>query len=710
MFLSPFFMIAAAVAASIPLLLHLLQTRKRVATPFPTLRFLRVAQKQSSRRIRLENFLLWLIRTLIILMLGAAFAMPILRQRGLTWLGDAPRDVALVIDVSYSMGYQTGRDTVWDKAVESARAILAGLGENDRFCIYLARDQAEPLVAEPVNDKKQGLDLLGKLQPGNTSSQLAPAALAAMRALRKNEQGREMELHIITDKQALPWESFGGGDGVSAAWDPSVLDDHTGVFVTLLGVPAPENTGPVDIDLQPAVIRPGTHARVATSFVRTGSAPPTTATLFIDDKQVARLPVGGGRHAPSTPTFPLPPMSAGVHAGRIESPHDNLPADDAFHFLIRVEEPLPSLCVGGLPDTLFVRTALKASAGKNAPPPALMSPDSFVGAGLSRYACVFLCNALPVSGQAMRALEDYVRDGGMLVIFPGMNGNAAAYKAWSCLPGIPTDIEDIPASLRRCSLTWELPRHPIIRALRQGNEMPPLTVRRSLIWKKRPPDTRTLVSMGPAWPFLLERPFGAGRVLMFAVSADRTWSDFPLSPFYLPMLAQCVDFGSGLGTRAPYQWVTQSLPLTGLASGDPRDITLLAPDGKAVRLRKSLEGGRTTLVADGLTTPGIYELSTPTRNTPTRVLAVNLPRRESDLTPIPADTLAERLGTENIYIADHLAALQQMIKDHRIGRSYGEHLLWLALVLIALEFFLSNFLAHRQSLSTAAASSSRSPS
>ncbi len=117
MFLTPLFLIAAGLGASVPLLLHLMQNKRKVQMPFPTLRFLKLAEKHSSRKIKLENFLLWLLRTLIMALLGMAFAMPMIRRSGLGWLGEAPRDVAIVLDASYSMGYHTERGTVWDKGI-----------------------------------------------------------------------------------------------------------------------------------------------------------------------------------------------------------------------------------------------------------------------------------------------------------------------------------------------------------------------------------------------------------------------------------------------------------------------------------------------------------------------------------------------------------------------------------------------------------------
>ena len=66
-FANPMFLWALT-AAAIPLMLHMFQRRKTVVTPFPTLRFLKAAQKSSSSRVRFENFLLWLLRTLLLLL------------------------------------------------------------------------------------------------------------------------------------------------------------------------------------------------------------------------------------------------------------------------------------------------------------------------------------------------------------------------------------------------------------------------------------------------------------------------------------------------------------------------------------------------------------------------------------------------------------------------------------------------------------------
>lgn len=698
MFVSPLFLIAAVAGAAVPLILHMMQTKKRVKMPFPTLRFLQLAQKQSSRRIKIENWLLWLIRTLIMLFLGMAFAMPILRKQGFAWLGETPRDVAIVIDASYSMGYNTGRDTVWTKSVDAAKTIIEGLDENDRFCIFVARELSEPIIAEPVGDKDLALGRLDSLQPGTGSSQLVPAVTAAVKALRKDRRGRELELHVLSDNQALPWEGFGGGakGGSTVSWDPGILDDRVAVFVTLLGVSAPENTGPAEVELLPAIVRPGSPAQVTATLSRNGSSSRTTATLFINGEQSARRSLGAGGVDDESSMFPLPPLPVGVHEGRIETPADNLPIDDAFHFLIRVEERKPTLVVGSADDTLFIRTALRTAAGRNGEAPKLIAPDQVTEVALDQYACVILCNALPMSGQAIGALEDFVRMGRMLVVFPGIEASVAAYGSWNCLPGKPVAMVEVPLAMRRRTLGWDQPRHPMVRALRKGGSVPPLTVRRSLVWEGLEEDTQTLISMGSGQPFLLDRAFGDGRVLFYAVSADRTWSDFPLSPFYLPMVVQSVDFSAGLGSKDPYYWAGDSLPLAGLVPSASLGVSVLDPRGREIAVRSTMQDGRTRLVAEGLDEPGVYSLAGSAVRGEEQLFAVNLRRREADLTPLADDAVRDRIGAEVLYLAEDLVTLENFMTDHRVGRSYGEHLLWAAFLLAILEFSLANLLSRKQ--------------
>ena len=692
MFLSPLFLIAVAVGAGIPLVLHLLYNQRKMQMPFPTLRFVRLAEQQSSRRIRLEGFLLWFIRTLIMALLGLAFAMPMLRNSRLGWLGNAPRDVAIVLDASYSMGYNTGRGTVWQKAIETATSILQDLSDKDRFCIYLAREQPEAIIAEPIANTKEGISRLKALQPGYGTSRLAPAVGAAMKALRNSDASREKEIHVISDNQNLPWRSFASETGTSQ-YNPDEAGSKLGMFVSLLGTEHPENTGVASVAVEPAVLYKDTRIKITATTLRTGAPSETAATLYIDGRQVGRRSLKTGNASESAVDFIVSQLPVGVHVGRIETPEDNLSIDNTFHFLIRVQEQKPVLVVGNSEDTLFLRTALRTGLNR---PDALqvVVPEKVEEQPLANFCAVFLCNALPLSGQAIGAIEDYVKSGGLLVILPGMKASVEAYKPWVCLPAIPASIEAVPFTQSKHTLTWDKPQHPLVAPLRGGLAVPTLAVRRCFTWQKIHETTERLASMGSE-PFLLERTFGNGRVLMFATSADRIWSDFPLSPFFLPLILQCADYGAGIGVGQPFTWATEALSLGEFFPGLKTAPTIQSPEKRSVSVRSAVVEGRKVLIAENLRDPGIYTMATAAEPELKPALAVNIPRTESDLTPIDPGEISKRIGIEKVHVATDLDSLRRLIKDYRMGRTYGEQLLWAALALIVVEFLYANILMHR---------------
>ena len=142
--LNPIFLWAAT-ATAVPMILHMIQSSRTVRMPFSTIRFLKLAEKKSSRRIKMENFLLWLLRTLIMLLIALAFTMPMFRTENFgNFLKGARRDVAIVIDTSYSMGYVTGKETVLDSRVcDCCQTSLIATASGELMATYRDRSADE---------------------------------------------------------------------------------------------------------------------------------------------------------------------------------------------------------------------------------------------------------------------------------------------------------------------------------------------------------------------------------------------------------------------------------------------------------------------------------------------------------------------------------------------------------------------------------------
>lgn len=699
-FLSPTFLIAAA-AAIIPLILHLMQKRRTVRMPFSTLRFLKVAQKRSSNRIRMENFLLWLLRTLLLIAIAAAFAVPVVRTVNLGRLmGQAHRDVVLILDVSYSMGYETGQRRVWESTRQTALAILRGLQKGDRASVILAGDRPTTLIEKPSADLAMVQSLIESLDPRPESSHLDEALPEALKTL-KESGNREREIYVLTDGQALPWAGFDSSNRadrtVAGPWDPASVDKDIAFFALLAGSRSPENCRPVDVTLAPSLLMTNTLATLNARIARTGPAADLAVTLFIDNAEVGRRTPVLDANGLQTVSFPLPTLSPGSHAARITTPTDGLAVDDTFHLLIRVREQLPTLCVGDEQDTLFLMTALTAGQQGKAGGVATLNADALNETSLRNYSSIFLVNALPLSGQTMLALEQYVKGGGTLTLFPGDNATPAAYRDWSILPAKPDSVTEIPQSGRVRPLRLLLTQDPLFSgfALPPG-ATPTLAIRRALHWPALETNSVMVIEAGNELPFLASRYFGKGRVLLCAVSADRKWSTLPMTSFFLPMVHQIVQFGAGLAREPLYVWTAPTMILSDSLPDLTENDQILMPDGRLLAVRPVRQGSDILMEAEGVEEPGIYTLSR-SGEPPSPVLAVNIERRESALEPIEGSALGALTGLPGLRVALDGEDLQQQINEYRRGRPLTETLFWLALMLAIAEGWLANRICRNRS-------------
>jgi hypothetical protein len=100
-FLHPW-VLAGLAAAGIPVLLHLLARREPPTVLFPAVRYLVTTTRQHQRRLKLQHWLLLVLRTLLIASLVIAAAGPTTPMAGVP--GHAPSALVLIVDNSPSSG------------------------------------------------------------------------------------------------------------------------------------------------------------------------------------------------------------------------------------------------------------------------------------------------------------------------------------------------------------------------------------------------------------------------------------------------------------------------------------------------------------------------------------------------------------------------------------------------------------------------------
>lgn len=142
-FLAPFFAMAGALAAGVPLVLHMLRRAPTRRLSFSLVRFLDSAQPKLTRRTTVEHWPLLLLRILALVLLGLAFARPFQRSVDTAVSSNDPgRSITLLIDRSASMSRAGIREAV----LREVRSTVEGLGDADRLQVALFSENVDTVI------------------------------------------------------------------------------------------------------------------------------------------------------------------------------------------------------------------------------------------------------------------------------------------------------------------------------------------------------------------------------------------------------------------------------------------------------------------------------------------------------------------------------------------------------------------------------------
>lgn len=205
-FLAPLFLLGAA-AIALPVVLHLIRRSSRERVPFSSLMFLLPTPPRVTRRSRLENIFLLLLRCAVISLLAFAFARPFL-SRPVTADPNANTGEKLVVllDTSASMR----REGVWQGALARAKEIIRGASAADQVACMAFDDDTRPVMdfeewsLLPQGERAAVLSgKLDELAPRWGTTRLGGALVNAcelFESVDKDEQSKR-RIVLITDLQ-----------------------------------------------------------------------------------------------------------------------------------------------------------------------------------------------------------------------------------------------------------------------------------------------------------------------------------------------------------------------------------------------------------------------------------------------------------------------------------------------------------------------------
>ena len=602
-FLAPA-LLALALAVAVPLLLHLLQRHQGPRVVFPALRYLRRAEKESARRIRLRQILLLLLRVAALILLALAAARPFIRGAGAS---HEPTAVVIILDNSLSSSTVMDDRRVLDLLKARAQETLLRAGPDDRFWLIRAGAPWEPALPG-------GADAIAarvrETEPTAAAGDLSAAAAHAATVLATGAEGRAREIQILTDAQRTAFTSAVAGlDGASVLiWHPP------GEVPPNRGVSAVEIGG----GLAPIA---GSRTTVAVTLLG-GTTDTVNVRMALDGRTVAAGSVPGG----SSGILAMPARAAGIATGHVEIDADALHGDDRRYFAARVVPP-PAVSATGANEFIDEGLEVLARAGR-----------------IRRSAQLPDVAILPVAA-GLAAL----RPGAAAVIIP---------------PAAPLELPALNRRLTAARIPWRYEARTGAGEARLGAPagdlvLQPVERARVRQWYTlRPTDTAVTdstllrLSDGSPWAVRGEREAGGAYVLL-ASALDGESTTLPTGPAMLPLL-----------DRLTGAWTSPVMSALAVAPGDeialPAETDAIAlPDGSLEAVgagvyRAGAIAGVHHVIAGGDTVAAFAVNPVPAESELARLGEDELGRRFQDarVTVVddagdwPARVYRRRLGTE----------------------------------------------------------------
>ena len=173
----------AIAGVAVPIIIHLLSRRRYRRVQWAAMEFLRRAMKKTQRRMRIENLILLLLRTLALLLLVMALMRPVLAPLPLlSQRGEEERTVVIAIDDSASMAARGDGTSPFDRARALALEILDNLKARDEVYLLWVSDAPQPVFEGPTPEKRRARQEIEAAQPSDSGTRWAPSLTEAARA------------------------------------------------------------------------------------------------------------------------------------------------------------------------------------------------------------------------------------------------------------------------------------------------------------------------------------------------------------------------------------------------------------------------------------------------------------------------------------------------------------------------------------------------
>ncbi len=533
-FLNPTILLGL-LAASIPILIHLLNFKKLKKVEFSSLAFLKELQKSKIRKIKIRQWILLLLRTLIIVFLVLSFARPTLE--GVNLIGasaSAKSSIVFVLDNSLSMSYVSDKGSLFNQAKKSIGKIIGNMEEGDEAYFITISDSIKK-----TSNKETALKVLDELKISQLSNSLLSKIHSAIKTLESTANINK-EIFLFSDFQKSTFFETTNDSILAASSDIKIYSFN-------MSDESRDNYSVADLQLLNSIIELNKPIGFSAN-INNNSANPITdlsTSLFINGERVSQQSINLKPNESKGIEYESFLKTTGLTEVKLELEEDNIIEDNtAFLSFIVPERINVLLLYQSLASIKFLEAALNSTTISERIIVNKNSVENLSFLTLSNYDVIFLVSG---GNSDVHPLYNYLSTGGKLVFFPDENIDKVKLNSILNSLKLPTVNNIVSTGVRESNFAEfdEIDlNHPLFTNLfsstRKGQIESPNII--NYLQFNKLSGTKEIISLNDKSMFLGEQIIGDGKAIIFNSAPLLSSSDFPIKALFAPLLTKIVFY------------------------------------------------------------------------------------------------------------------------------------------------------------------------
>lgn len=691
-FLNPFVLFGLA-AAAIPILLHLLNLRKLKTIDFSTLRFLKELQKTSIRKLKAQQIILLILRTLIVIFSVLAFSRPTIKSTLPSIGTHAKSSIIVVLDNSLSMDITDEDGNRFSKAKKLTSEILGALEEGDEMAFI-------PLSSLIKNRKRSFSRNFAWLKEEIDHCSVNPATATLNDGLRAAQGLLDASLHvnkeiyILTDLQQQEIHSL-ELDSIK------LFDDKTSVFL----LPSLESKNSIDqnISIDTAIFISRVYAKDKPVELRTKlynssvtDAKGIIVSVLFNGERVAQRTVDIGAGSYINVSLQGIPHTTGLIKGEIQIENDVLESDNHRYFSFIISSAPRVALIGNQLETDFISLSIAPHAS------ILKSYSANQSASVHFEDFDLLILAATLSQTEMQRIDAYIQNGGSVLFFPSSTESIAVQQQFFSGMGLgPIIFQEFSESNPGICISADR-QHPILQGVFKGfNSESGLGDSPKIMKALCTQAGQSIISM-QGGSFLNEIRRGEGKVMYCAVPPSPAWSSFPFTGLMPTIIYRSAQYLSAKEVFTLEKTAGQeAIILIPTKSSASSIFTIKDPNGIESDMQAADLPGGMSLQFGKPEMTGVYGVFSKDKN-PITSLIVNQSSKEGHLIyknvqeSMPA--LKKRLNyPESLIVLNKNESIANSVAKARIGTELWRFFILLALLCAITEMIVAKLAGRKAS-------------